>query len=97
MGKSKSLPFTLIGLHTAGSDPAAVAKLLEENKFAHPVCVDVRADGEAEGRGRTFTSMGVTMVPQALLIDRAGKVVDRGTVSDVIDAAIELLAKEEKR
>jgi thiol-disulfide isomerase/thioredoxin len=97
LGKNPSLPFALVGVHTAGSDPAAVARLFEECKFVHPLCVDVRADGEGDGWGRTFDAMGVSMVPQALLIDRAGKVVDRGSVSDVIEAAIELVAKETRK
>jgi multisubunit Na+/H+ antiporter MnhE subunit len=84
-------------MHTAGSDPAKVTRLLQDHKLVHPVCVDVRAAGETDGWGRTFTAMGVNMVPHALLIDRDGKVVDRGTLSDVLDAALELMRKEEQK
>jgi thiol-disulfide isomerase/thioredoxin len=87
----------IIGIHTAGSAPAKVDSLLEEFKIGYPVCVDApmdRAEGRDKGWGKTFVVYGAEMAPHAILVNWEGKVVERGMLMDVYDAAIELLAKK---
>jgi thiol-disulfide isomerase/thioredoxin len=91
LDKNKKPNLAIIGVHAAGSDPAKVTAMLEQYKLAYPVCVDVPAAPGVEGFGQLSAAMNAKMAPHAILIDTDGKVIERGTLMDVYEAAIPLL------
>jgi hypothetical protein len=96
-GKSKNL--VVIGVHATGSDPEKVTRLLEQYKITYPVCVDAPpadADKEKGPAGHTFAATGTLGLPNAILVDGNGNVVDCGQTIDIHQAAIELLATAQR-
>jgi thiol-disulfide isomerase/thioredoxin len=81
----------IIGIHAAGSEAEKVKKLLQDYKISYPVCEDVAA-GKQKGWGQMFAAMGAKMAPHAILVNAQGQVVERGTLMDIYDGAVKLLA-----
>jgi hypothetical protein len=77
----------------AGSPPEKVEKLLQEYKLTYPIFEDAPLAEGQNGWGKTFAAYGVSAVPHAILVGPDGKVVERGTLSDVYGAAIDLMSK----
>jgi thiol-disulfide isomerase/thioredoxin len=99
----------VIGVHTAGSDRAAVDAFLGEMKLTFPVLIDAPAGrgGDAQvagaragakgdgpaGFGATCEAYGVRGIPHSVVIGPDGKVVGRGTIHDAYELATSLAGK----
>jgi thiol-disulfide isomerase/thioredoxin len=95
--ENKSKDLVVVGVHVAGSPPEKVEKLLQEYKLSYPICEDAPPAEGQNGWGETFAAYGVSAVPHAILVDPDGKGVERGTLSDVYGAAIDLMSKNATR
>lgn len=80
----------VIGVHPPGSKPAAIEKVIEEFDLAYPICIDVPPPDGATSWGSLFETLGVDRIPHAVLVDREGKIVATGDLSDVALKGLEL-------
>jgi len=94
LAKNPNSRIAIIGVHAAGSDPAKVKAMLAQYKITYPVCVDTPVAQGVNGFGAFSAAMNAKMAPHAILVDADGKVVERGTLMDVYDAAMPLLMKK---
>jgi thiol-disulfide isomerase/thioredoxin len=79
--------FEVIGVHAAGSKREEIEKLLKDYKMRYPVYVDVKG----EGMGKMMEGLGVTYLPQAMVVDGEGKVVAHGELAAMARKAGELV------
>ncbi|HEX8324723.1 MAG TPA: TlpA disulfide reductase family protein [Tepidisphaeraceae bacterium] len=75
----------VLGLHTAGSDEAAVKKLLEEFKITYPVHEDT-----GDGFGRMFKALGCSGIPHTFVIGPDGRVAAHGMLHETLPTALKL-------
>ena len=85
--RRKEIGITVIGIHTAGSDRAAIDKVIHEFHLDYPILIDT-ADPEA-GRawGTLYGHYAVNSIPHAVLIDSRGKILMTGAPADVFAKA----------
>ena len=76
--KRDELGITVIGVHTAGSDRAAIEKVIDEFHLDYPIVIDSPAPEGVRSWGTLYGQFAVTAIPHAVLIDREGKVVAVG-------------------
>lgn len=76
----------VIGIHTAGSAVADVAKLAEEEKLGFPICID---EPPRSGRawGDLFSKYAVHQIPYSYVIDKMGKIVAHGELRKTLPLA----------
>ncbi len=91
--KRSELGITVIGVHTAGSDRAAIDKVIDEFHLEYPIVIDSPAPEGVRGWGTLYSRYAVTAIPHAVLVDRQGKVVAIGGPGEVFAKARELAAK----
>jgi thiol-disulfide isomerase/thioredoxin len=74
----------VIGAHPAGSDPAAIAKVIKEFDLGYPTCVDARLLPQGTGWGQLYEQLGVDRIPFAVLINPDGKIAAVGELNEVL-------------
>lgn len=85
----------LIGVHTAGSDPAEIEALLAEQELTHPIVVDKA--GQQRSWGALFEKFSVRQIPLAIVVDAEGKIAAYGPLEQMLNKADELSrARSEK-
>ncbi len=85
----------VIGVHLAGSEPAAVKKAVEELNIDYPICVDVtRSDTEKvikdkPSPGKFSSLFAIDGVPHYVVVDRQG-IVAASLLSSRFEDALKL-------
>jgi thiol-disulfide isomerase/thioredoxin len=88
---------TVIGVHTAGSERAAIDKVINEFHLAHPIVVDTPVPEGSRGWGTLYGRYAVSAIPHAVLLDRRGRVVASGEPGEVVARAREIAAEPPAR
>jgi thiol-disulfide isomerase/thioredoxin len=84
---------TVIGVHPAGSDRAAIDKVIGEFHLDYPILVDTAAPEGVRSWGALYSRYAVSAIPHAVLLDRRGEVVASGDPGEV-SAKARLIAAE---
>ena len=84
---------TVIGVHPAGSDRAAIDKVISEFHLNYPILVNTPAPDGARNWGTLYGRYAVSAIPHAVLLDRRGRVVASGDPGDVFAKARQIAAK----
>ncbi len=84
---------TVIGVHPAGSDRAAIDKVISEFHLNYPILVDTPAPDGARNWGTLYGRYAVSAIPHAVLLDRRGRVVASGDPGDVFAKARQIAAE----
>ncbi len=85
---------TVIGIHPPGSPRELIKKVIDELHLDFPTCVDVPAQRGVKAWGDLFGRFAAGAVPQAVAVDRMGRVVACGGLEDVRAEARKLIAKD---
>ena len=86
---------TLIGVHTPGSEPGAIKKVMDEFHLEYPMCVDVPPPEGVAAWGDLFGRFAVKAIPHAVAVDGRGIIVACGPLQSVLAKAHEALPKRE--
>ena len=86
---------TLIGVHTPGSAPGAIKKVMDEFHLEYPMCVDVPPPEGVTAWGDLFGRFAVKAIPHAVAVDGRGIIVACGPLQSVLAKAHEALPKRE--
>ncbi len=85
--KRDELGITVIAVHTAAGDRAAIDKVVSDLGLNYPIVIDTTDATTAAGWGELYRLYGITAIPRAVLIDRQGKIAAHGTVEEVFAKA----------
>ena len=84
---------TIIGVHPPGSDPQAIAKVMDELHLDYPTCIDVPPREGVKAWGDLFGRFAVQAIPHAVAVDDKGTIVACGQLADVLAKAGSLVKK----
>jgi thiol-disulfide isomerase/thioredoxin len=84
---------TVIGVHAAGSDRAAIDKVIHEFHLDYPILVDIPAPDGVRSWGALYGRYAVSAIPHAVLLDRRGRVVASGDPGEVFAKARQIAAE----
>jgi thiol-disulfide isomerase/thioredoxin len=84
---------TVIGVHPAGSDRAAIDKVINEFHLDYPILVDTPAPVGVRSWGTLYSRYAVSAIPHAVLLDRRGRVVACGDPGEVFAKARQVAAE----
>ena len=84
---------TVIGVHPAGNDRAAIDKVISEFHLNYPILVNTPAPDGARNWGTLYGRYAVSAIPHAVLLDRRGRVVASGDPGDVFAKARQIAAE----
>jgi thiol-disulfide isomerase/thioredoxin len=84
---------TVIGIHPAGSDRAAIDKVIKEFHLDYPILVDAPAPDGVRSWGTLFSRYAVNGIPHAVLLDRRGRAVASGDPGEVLAKARQIAAE----
>jgi RNA polymerase sigma factor (sigma-70 family) len=82
----------VIGIHPPGSEIGKIQKIMRAFQMTYPVYIDLSPPKNSEAWGLLFSQLGVRAIPDAFLIDSAGKVVAHGTLAEMSVKANQLAA-----
>ena len=80
----------IIGIHTAGSSLESVQKLMKEFDITYPVCIDTPPPQGEVSFGKFFGQLGVSAIPNSIVVDQGQKVVAHGDLPSTLAKAREL-------
>ena len=86
----------VIGVHAPGTPADEVRRWAKDHGVTFPICIDV-ATGKGPWEGRLFNAYHVMAVPNAFVIDRAGRVRSEGTPGGEITQAARVTTRPTKR
>jgi peroxiredoxin len=86
----------IVGWHDSSGDANGVAKFARQHGLPYTLAIDHEAD-EQGWFGALFKSFGVRAIPQVALLDRQGKVVYVGHLSQALSQLENVLAKAGQR
>ena len=84
---------TVIGVHPAGSDRAAINKVIDEFHLDYPILIDTPAARGRRSWGMLYGRYAVIAIPHAVLIDRRGNIVAAGVPGEVFARARQIAAE----
>ncbi len=84
---------TVIGVHTPGSKPEAIKRVMDEFHLGYPMCVDVPPPDGVGAWGDLFGQFAVLAIPHAVVVDGQGTIVACGPLQQVLPKATDLVKK----
>jgi thiol-disulfide isomerase/thioredoxin len=84
---------TVIGVHTAGSKPEAIKRVMDEFHLGYPMCVDVPPPDGVKAWGDLFSQFAVLAIPHAVVVDGQSTIVACGPLQQVLPKATDLVRK----
>ncbi|HEV3122872.1 MAG TPA: TlpA disulfide reductase family protein, partial [Isosphaeraceae bacterium] len=79
----------VIGVHTPGSTPESIKKVMDEFHLDIPICVDTAPADGVKAWGDLFGRFAVQAIPNAVAVDGQGIIVACGRLVDVLAKARE--------
>jgi thiol-disulfide isomerase/thioredoxin len=76
--KRNESKITVIGIHTPGSEPNNIAKVIKQYELNYPICIDTPAPSSGKSWGWLSSIYGVNGIPYAYVIDQNGIVAGHG-------------------
>jgi len=86
----------VVGVHAPGTPADEVRKWVNEHGITFPVCIDIPT-GKGPWEGVLFNAYHVMDVPNAYVIDRAGRVTSEGTPGGAVTQAARATTRPTKR
>ena len=85
----------ILGIHTAGTERDAIARVAAEKKLTYPIVIDSIANSNERSWGDLFGKFEVKQLPLTMVVDRDGKVVAHGPLEKLLNVAAKLTEKKE--
>jgi thiol-disulfide isomerase/thioredoxin len=82
--ESKDNGVVIIGVHPPGSKMEKINTLMKDYEITYPVCIDDLPAKDAVSWGRLYSELGVTAIPDSILVDADGKVIAHGRLVDML-------------
>jgi len=84
----------IIGVHPPGSKTDVIMDLMKQFDMHYPVCIDSAGLEGGKTWGTLYNQFDIQAIPQAILVDSAGNIIDRGSLPQMVERATELVKQQ---